>query len=203
MKKVHLYFSLVILLLISAVSVNAQRLQVGEKAPDFTLKNVDGTDVSLQKAIGSKGAILIFTCNHCPFSKAYEERIQMLDKTFKDQGYPVIAINPNDSALSPEDSFEKMQERASEKGYSFPYLYDEKQEVASAYGASKTPHVYLLNYENGMLVVKYIGAIDNNADEPEKVTIRYVEDAINQLFADGKIALTQTKAIGCTIKWKK
>lgn len=203
MKKVFLYFPLLILLLNSFVSVNGQGLKVGDKAPDFTLKNVDGNDVNLQKFMGSKGAIVVFTCNHCPFSKAYEERIMMLDKNFKGLGFPVIAINPNDASLSPEDSYEKMQERSSEKGYSFPYLYDEKQEVAKAYGASRTPHVFLLSVENGEVIVKYIGAIDDNADDAENVKSRYLEDAINQLISDGKIAVTETKAIGCTIKWKK
>ena len=203
MKKAIGIFTLVTLFLLSVVTVNAQTLMIGDTAKDFTLKNVDGSEGSLQKLVGSKGAIIVFTCNHCPFSKAYEDRIIALDKNFKGVGYPVIAINPNDPTRSPEDSYEKMQERSSEKGFPFPYLYDEKQEVAKAFGASNTPHVYLLSVQNKDLIVKYIGAIDDNSDYPGSVKEKYVENAINQLMADGKIAVQETKAIGCTIKWKR
>ena len=203
MKKAIGIFTLATLILLSSVSLKAQGLKVGDKAKDFTLKNVDGSNGSLQKLIGSRGAIIVFTCNHCPFSKAYEDRIIALDKTYKEQGFPVIAINPNDPAVSPEDSFEKMQERSNEKGFPFPYLFDEKQEVAKAFGATRTPHVYLLISEKDNLIVKYIGAIDDNSDDPGSVKEKYLENAINQYIADRKIALQETKAIGCTIKWKK
>ena len=203
MKKTIRILSLAILFLISSVSVNAQGLKIGDTASAFALRNVNGSNVDLLKAMGTKGAIVVFTCNHCPFSKAYEERIMDLDKNFRDQGYPVIAINPNDPSISPEDSFEKMQERAKERGYSFPYLFDEKQEVAKAFGATRTPHVYLLNLENGSPVVEYIGSIDDNADEPKDVKEKFLENALKQLIAGQKVALQETKAIGCTIKWQK
>jgi peroxiredoxin len=190
-------------LMITVTVVTAQGLKVGDTVKDFSLKGVDEQQISLKSLKNNKGAIVIFTCNHCPFSKAYEDRIIAIDKTYRQQGYPVLAINPNDPIVSPEDSFEKMQERASEKTFPFPYLYDQTQEVAKAFGASRTPHVFVLQLEGEKYVVKYIGAIDDNSDSPENVKTKYLEDAVNQLINDGKVALAETKAIGCTIKWKK
>ncbi|MFZ7116612.1 MAG: thioredoxin family protein [Bacteroidota bacterium] len=201
MKKTMGIISVMVLIMLN--NVTGQGLKVGDKAPDFSLKSVNEQKISLNSLKDNKGAIVIFTCNHCPFSKAYEDRIITIDKTFRSQGYPVIAINPNDPVLSPEDSFEKMQERSSEKGFPFAYVYDETQSVAKAYGATRTPHVYLLRMEGENYVVKYIGAIDDNVDEPENVKSKYLEDAVNQLINDGKVALQETKAIGCTIKWKQ
>jgi len=158
--------------------------------------------VSLKDYVGSKGFIIVFTCNHCPFSKAYESRILELDKKYADLGYPVIAINPNDVKKSPDDSFELMQELAKEKNYSFPYLYDETQEIAKAYGATRTPHAYVLKKESNNLIIRYIGAIDDNADEPENVKIRYIQLAVDALISGNEVITKETKAIGCTIKWK-
>jgi peroxiredoxin len=147
--------------------------------------------------------ILVFTCNHCPYSKKYEGRILELDKNFKKQGWPVVAISSNDPKVEPDDSFENMQKLAKEKGYSFPYLFDETQEVAKAYGATKTPHVFLLENKNNSFTVQYIGAIDDNPDDAKAVTTKYVENAIENLN-DGKDPNpATTKAIGCSIKWKK
>lgn len=201
MKKAIGIISLVFL--ISVTAVTAQGLKVGDKVSEFTLKNVNGEKFSLSSLIDNKGAIVIFTCNHCPFSQAYEDRIIAIDKTFKPLGFPVLAINPNDSIISPEDSFEKMQQRSSEKDFPFPYLYDETQAVAKAFGATRTPHVYLLQLKDKKYIVKYIGAIDDNSDDPQNVKTKYLEDAVNQLINEGNVALQETKAIGCTIKWKK
>lgn len=176
---------------------------VGDEASDFSLKNVDGKNVSLADYKDAKGYIVIFTCNHCPYAKAYEQRIIDLDKKYSSQGYPVIAINPNDPSIQPEDSYEKMQEVAKAKGYTFPYLIDEGQEVYPKYGATKTPHVFLLNKENGKNIVKYIGAIDDNHEKPEEVKQKYIEIAIDALLAGKNIEQTKTVAIGCTIKDKR
>lgn len=176
--------------------------QVGDEGRDFSLKNIDGKMLSMKDMKDAKGVILVFTCNHCPFSKAYEERIIALDKKYAPLGYPVIAINPNDKTREPEDSFENMQIRAKEKGFSFPYLYDESQEIAQSYGATRTPHVYVLKKEGAKFIVKYIGAIDDNSDEPEKVTAKYAENAVDALLANKAVATPETKAIGCGIKWK-
>lgn len=177
--------------------------KVGDKATDFKLKNVDGKMVSMADYKDAKGIIVVFTCNHCPFAVKYESRIMDLDKKFKPQGYPVIAISPNDPTIVPDDSYENMQALAKKKGYTFPYLIDETQDIAKTYGAMKTPHVYILQKEKDGMVVKYIGAIDDNADDASAVKEKYVENAIANLQAGKPVTPETTKAIGCGIKWKK
>jgi len=176
--------------------------RVGDQATDFKLKNIDGKAVSLSDYKEAKGFILIFTCNHCPYAKAYEERIIALDQKFKPQGYPVIAINPNDPTVQPQDSPSEMKKRAEEKGFTFPYLWDDGQKIYPQYGATKTPHVYILKKENQHNIVQYIGAIDNNYENPNDVSARYVEDAVLALLAGNAISQPNTLAIGCTIKTK-
>ncbi|MBL0063448.1 MAG: thioredoxin family protein [Bacteroidetes bacterium] len=190
-------------LLISSATIFAEGYKIGDIARDFSLKNVDGKNVALADFKNAKGYIVVFTCNHCPFSKAYESRIMGLDKKYASLGYPVIAINPNDVNTVPEDSYDNMIALAKEKNYTFPYLYDESQQIASTYGAARTPHVFVIQKVNGNNVVKYIGAIDNNADDANKVTAKFVENAVDALLAGKEIPLAETKAIGCTIKWKQ
>ena len=117
---------------------------VGDNIADFSLKNIDGKNVSLANYTKAKGFIIVFTCNHCPYAKAYEDRIIALDKKYAALGYPVIAINPNDAIQYPEDNFEAMQVRSKEKKFNFPYLYDESQKIAKQFGATKTPHVFIV-----------------------------------------------------------
>jgi peroxiredoxin len=144
---------------------------------------------------------VVFTCNHCPFAKAYEDRIINIDKRYKKLGYPVIAINPNDPEIVPDDSYDKMKVRAKEKGFTFPYLMDETQEVYKTYGATRTPHVFLLQKDpSGKLIVKYIGTIDDNYQDPEAVQQNYLSNAIDNLLAGKDADPDFTKAIGCTIK---
>lgn len=181
----------------------AKGYEVGDEAADFKLKNIDGNMVSLSDFKKARGFIVVFTCNHCPYAKKYEERIVALDKKYKSQGYPVIAINPNDPNVQPEDNYQKMIERAKEKGFTFPYLVDEGQKIYPQYGATKTPHVFVLQKENGKNIVKYIGAVDNNYEDPNDVSERYVEDAVDALVKNQTIKTTKTVAIGCTIKVKK
>ena len=181
----------------------AQGHKVGDVATSFKLKNVDGKMVSLEEAAGRKGAVVIFTCNHCPFAKAYEDRIIAYQRDFAAQGLPVIAINPNDPKLQPEDNFEAMQKRAKDKIYNFPYLVDETQGVAKAYGATRTPHVFLLRKEGKDFKVAYVGAIDDNSDNENKVQDKYLRNAA-QAVIDGKpVDPSFTKSVGCTIKWRK
>lgn len=177
--------------------------EIGDVATDFKLKNVDGKMVSLSDYKDAKGFIVIFTCNTCPYAVKYQDRIIALDKKYKDLGYPVIAIQPNDSAAQPKDSFEHMQERAKEKGFTFPYLMDEGQKIHPQYGATKTPHVFILQKEKGKNIVKYIGAIDNNYEDENDVSEYYVQDAVNSLLKGEEIKTKKTVAIGCTIKYKK
>lgn len=177
--------------------------EIGDEATDFKLKNVDGKMVSLSDYKSAKGFIVIFTCNHCPYAKKYEDRIIELDKKYKGQGYPVVAINPNDPAAQPEDGYKQMIDRASQKGFTFPYLVDEGQKIYPQYGATKTPHVFILQKENGKNIVKYIGAIDNNYENPNDVSEYYAQDAVNALIKGEPVKMTKTVAIGCTVKVKK
>jgi len=196
MKKVLLLFSC--LLSLSAFS----QYTIGSKVAAFSLKNIDGKMVGMNYQENAKGVIVIFTCNHCPFSIAYEDRIIALHEKYAPLGYPVLAINPNNVLKSPDDSYEKMIERAAEKKFPFPYVYDETQEVAKAFGAKRTPHVFILKKQKTDFVLKYIGAIDNNSESAEKANAKYAEDALNALLKNKDPEPSEVKAIGCTIKWK-
>lgn len=195
-----LFLTFVAMFLISAGVENGYK--VGDKATDFSLKNVDGNTVSLKDYSEAKGFIVIFTCNHCPYAIAYEDRIIKLDKKYKKLGFPVIAINPNDEDIVPGDSFEGMVKRAKEKKFTFPYLRDKTQAVANAYGAQKTPHVYVLNKTNDELIVSYIGTIDDNYKDEASVSKTYLSDAVDALLAGNKPSPEFTKAIGCSVKRK-
>ncbi|MGD2034613.1 MAG: thioredoxin family protein [Bacteroidales bacterium] len=196
-------FSIMFLFASFALSAG-EGYSVGDNAKDFKLKNVDGSMVSMADYSDAKGFVVVFTCNHCPFAKAYQDRLIAIDKKYKEKGYPVIAINPNDPEIAPGDSFEEMQKRAREKHYTFPYLFDEKQEVFRIYGATRTPHVYVLKKTGpGKLTVKYIGTIDDNYEDPSAVTKTYLADALDALIAGKDPDPDFTKAIGCTIKVKK
>lgn len=174
--------------------------EIGDVATDFSLKNVDNKKVTLKDYEDAKGFIVIFTCNHCPYAVAYEDRIIALDKKYKKLGYPVIAINPNNPEKNKDDSFDKMIVRAKEKGFTFPYLFDDGQKVYPQYGATKTPHVYILEKTAKGNIVKYIGAIDDNYEDEKAVKVKYVEDAVNSLLKGKEVEVKTTKAIGCSIK---
>jgi peroxiredoxin len=205
MKKLFASISILAMALLLFVNAtNKGGYKPGDKVKDFNLKNIDGNMVSLKGLKDVKGAIVVFTCNHCPFSKMYEDRIIALDAQFKSKGYPVVAINPNDVKAEPDDSFENMIVRAKEKGFTFPYLVDETQGIATAFGATNTPHVFVLEKDKkANFVVRYVGAIDDSPKDATKATVKYVEDAINNLLSGKKVEKDQAKAIGCTIKWKK
>ena len=179
---------------------NPTGYKVGDKATDFKLKSVDNKMYSMADYKDAKGFIVVFTCNHCPFAVKYEDRIIDLAKKYKSKGYILLAINPNDPAAQPEDSFELMQKRAKEKKFTFPYLFDEGQKIYPQYGATKTPHVFLLDKN---LVVKYIGAIDDNVEDASQVKEKYLENAIAALEKGEEPTPNTTKAIGCSIKVKK
>jgi len=196
-------FLINLLILAASIQTFSQGYVVGDQAENFKLKNVDGEYISLYNYTpAEKGAIVIFTCNHCPYAIAYEDRTIEIDQKFRSKGYPVIAVNPNDPKLAPEDSFEKMKFRAQEKNYPFPYLIDETQEVYKMYGAKRTPHVFLLHKENGSFVVSYIGTIDDNYKDASAVEKKYLKDAVTALINGKKPDPDFTKAIGCTIKDK-
>ncbi|GAB1855856.1 thioredoxin family protein [Flavobacteriaceae bacterium MHTCC 0001] len=173
---------------------------IGDVIEDFSLKNIDGEMVSLSDFKDAKGFILTFTCNTCPFAIAYEDRIIELDKKYAPKGYPVIAINPNNPNTKPGDSYDAMKQRAKEKGFTFPYLVDEGQAIYPKFGATKTPHNYVLQKTKKGIVVKYIGAIDNSSRNPTAVSETYLEDAVDALLEGKEVKLKKTKAIGCSIK---
>jgi len=172
-------------------------LHVGDIAPSFKLKGVDGKMVSPADYADAKGFIVTFTCNHCPYSVMYEDRLIDLHNNMVKQGYPVIAINPNDPAAEPKDSYENMITRAEEKEFPFAYLFDDGQKVYPKYGATKTPHVFLL--DKGMKV-RYIGAIDDSARDDSAVKVKYVEEAIKAIESGKEPSPDYTKAIGCSVK---
>jgi peroxiredoxin len=180
--------------------VTGDGYSIGDIATDFSLPNVDGELVSLADFEDAKGFIVIFTCNTCPYSVAYEDRIIALDKAYKSKGYPVIAINPNDPAAIDGDDLAEMKQRSLDKGFTFPYLQDVGQQVYPQYGATKTPHVFVLQKEGDDNIVRYIGAIDDSSRHPDKVKKRYVEQAVDALLAGESPSTTKTKAIGCSIK---
>jgi peroxiredoxin len=199
-KLLFLPFILLMALTFLFVQMRTKGYQVGDTAIDFKLKNIDGKNMSLKDLKKAKGYIVIFTCNHCPFSVANEDRIIALNEKYAPQGLPVVAINPNDASQYPDDSFENMKVRAKDKKFTFPYLYDETQEIAKTYGATKTPHIFVLDNKR---VVKYIGAIDDSPRKSEEVSKKYLEEALDAMLAGKKIENASTKAVGCGIKWKK
>jgi len=174
--------------------------KVGDIAADFELKNVDGKMVSMANYKDVKGFIVTFTCNTCPYAVGYEDRIIALDKKYAAQGYPVIAIMPNNPDVQPGDSMEAMKQRAKDKGFTFPYLMDDGQNIYPKYGATKTPHVFVLKKTSKGNVVKYIGAIDDNYQDASAVKTKYVENAVDALLKGNEVPEKETRAIGCTIK---
>ncbi len=181
-------------------SLEADGYAIGDYATDFSLKNIDGEMVSLSDFETAKGFLVIFTCNTCPYAVAYEDRIIALNEKYKSKGVPVIAINPNNPAVKSGDSFEAMKERAKEKGFTFPYLFDDGQKVYPQYGATRTPHVFLLEKTEKGNQVRYIGAIDDNYQDASQVEDKYVENAVDAMLAGQEIEITTTRAIGCSIK---
>lgn len=199
-KTIKLLPVILLLLLVSAFTVVSDGYKIGDTVTDFKLKNIDGKMVSLSDYKKAKGFIITFTCNTCPYAVGYEDRIIALDKKYAPKGYPVIAIMPNNTSIKPDDSFESMQQRAKSKGFTFPYLIDEKQEVFPQFGATKTPHIYVLDKTESGFIVSYIGAIDDNYKDANLVKTKYVENAVEALIKGEEIKEKETKAIGCSIK---
>jgi len=202
MKTIKTLFMFVAVLSLTAFTTvgDGHGYHVGDIATDFELMNINGKMVSLADYDEAKGFIVIFTCNTCPYAVKYEDRIVALDKKYSDKGYPVIAIMPNNTDVKPGDNMEAMQQRAKEKGFTFPYLIDEGQKIYPQYGATKTPHVYILQKTKEGNRVEYIGAIDDNYKDPSSVNTKYVEDAVDALMNGKEVKHKNTKAIGCSIK---
>lgn len=174
-------------------------LSIGSRAPGFNLPGVDGRNHSLEEFKDRKAVVVVFSCNHCPYVKAYEDRIIAMQRAYADRGVAFVAISANDPVKYPDDSFENMVKRAKEKGYNFPYLYDATQEVARAYGAERTPEFFVLDSQG---ILRYHGRLDDNVEEPEKVKEHYLRDALNAVLAGEPVPTPETAPVGCTIKWK-
>jgi len=203
MKTVKTALSLLVLFFVFGFAFKiSDGLEIGDVATEFKLKNIDGNFVALSDYKKEKGIILVFTCNTCPYSEMYEQRIIDLDNKYKSLGFPVVAVNPNDPIKQPGDALEEMVKLAKKKNYPFPYLVDETQNVTRSYGATNTPQVYVIEKRNDVFIVKYIGAIDNNTKDGKLATQHYVASAIDALIESKEVVVTSTKAIGCTIKWK-
>jgi len=176
------------------------RLKIGSDIIPFKLKSTENSEVSPADFSDKKALVVMFTCNHCPYVQAYEERMISLQKEFSSEGVQFIAINANEEVNYPEDSFEHMVTRAKEKGFNFPYLRDESQEIAAAYGAQRTPEVFLFN-ESQKLV--YTGRIDDNWQDSGSVQVQDLHDAIQATLTGKAIKFSETAPVGCSIKWKK
>ncbi|MBI3590123.1 MAG: thioredoxin family protein [Candidatus Melainabacteria bacterium] len=178
--------------------ITQAHLEIGSKIPDFNLPGVDGKNYSPDEFAKSKILVIMFTCNHCPYVQAYENRLVNLQKDFKANGVDFIAINANDEKNYPEDSFENMIKRAQEKKYNFPYLRDRTQEVAKTFGASYTPEVFVFDQNR---ILQYHGRIDDNWQEPSKVTKQNLKEALEAILTNKPVDRANTQAIGCTVKW--
>lgn len=173
-------------------------LKIGDKLPKFNLLATNGRECDPYEFEESKIIVVMFTCNHCPYVQAYEQRLINLQKDFADNGVTFVAINANDEINYPEDSFDNMVKRAKEKGYNFPYLRDKTQEVAKTFGATYTPEVFVFDQSR---TLQYHGRIDDNWQEPDKVTKQNLREALEAILAGKPVDRANTQAIGCTVKW--
>jgi len=182
------------------VASSAAALQPGDSAPqrDVKMRNVDGREVSIADIAGIKGTLVIFTCNHCPWAKAWETRIVALGNTYRGKGIGVIAVNANDPSEHAEDGFDEMVQRAKQRDFQFPYVVDKGSTVARAFAAQRTPEVFLFD-ASGKLV--YHGTIDDNAEDAGAVKQHFLGDALEAVANGQPVALQETKALGCTIKY--
>ncbi|MEO1437437.1 MAG: thioredoxin family protein [Bacteroidota bacterium] len=176
--------------------------QVGDEVADFSLKNIDDEMVALSDYKDEEGVIVVFTCNTCPYAVAYEDRINDLHNNLASEGYPVLAVNPNDPEVKPGDSFDAMKVRAEEKDFQFAYVFDEGQSVYPSWGATRTPEVYIIKNVDGKMKLVYTGAIDDNHKDPKAVSVNYIKEAVAALKEGKEPTPNFTKAIGCSIKKK-
>ena len=174
-------------------------LEIGQPAPDFALPGVDGRTWTLADLQGHDALVVVFTCNHCPFVVGSQDRLNAIHHEYKPQGVGFVAINSNETENHPTDSFEHMQQRARELGLPYPYLRDESQDVARAYGALRTPHFYVFDRERQL---RYTGRMDDNPREADKATTAELRDALDAVLAGRTPEVPLTNPIGCNIKWR-
>ena len=175
-------------------------LKIGDHLPEFSLIGVDGKTYSSTVFQDKKGLIIIFSCNHCPYVQAYEDRIKSIQTDYAGKGIQVLAISSNDVVSYPEDSLENMKKRSDEKEFNFPYLWDETQQVAKDFGATHTPEIFLFNADKKLA---FHGKIDDNWNDEQSIRHKYLRSALDEMLAGKEISAPETFTIGCTIKWKK
>jgi len=171
------------------------KMQIGADAIDFNLPGVDGNTYSLD-SFKKDVLVVVFTCNHCPYAIAYEKRLFALAKQFDKAAF--VAINSNDAENYPDDNFDRMKECASEKGFPYPYVHDETQEIAKAYGALVTPHIFM--FKDGKLI--YQGGVDDNWENESAATKHFLKDALTEAAAGKEVTAKTSPVIGCSVKWK-
>ncbi len=196
----RIFFSFCFLVVTTLGAQPRSGYALGDAVDDFTVKSTDNRAVTLRDYQAQKGLIVVFSSNHCPFSRIYEERIQAIDRQFAPQGYPVLAIMPNDPTVYPEDSFANMQRRADEQHYPYTYAIDESQQATRRFGTSRTPQIFVLKQTNGQFIVEYTGAIDDNPQDRAGVKRNYVDEAVSSLLAGRPVSTPITKAVGCAVK---
>lgn len=175
-------------------------LSIGDQAPDFTLPATDGKSYQLSEAFkNAKAIVVVFTCNHCPYAIAWEDRINAIARDYASQGVRLLAINANNAATHPADSFANMVKRASEKHFVFPYLHDESQSIARTYDAERTPEFFIFDATK---TLRYHGAPDDNYEDEHAVKHHYARQALDAILAGKGLAVAETKPVGCSIKWK-
>ncbi len=176
------------------------RIKIGDPIVPFRLPGVDGRTHGTDDYATTPILVVIFSCNHCPYVQAWEDRMIAIQRDYLARGVQFLLINSNDPAQYPEDSFEEMQKRASLKGYPFPYLFDETQEVARSYGAERTPEVFVFDRDRRL---RYHGAIDDNYEDPSRVQAHYLRDALDALLSGNPVPVEETRPVGCTVKWRR
>ena len=209
----HCFLAVTLLVCLAAVGAGAaaekiEMLKIGAPAPDFALPGVDGKVHKLADYAEAKVLVIVFTCNHCPTAQAYEPRLKKLAADYKDKGVALVAISPNDPLAvrldelgytDVGDSLEDMKIRVKDKGWNFPYLYDgENQKVSKAYGPVSTPHVFVFDEQRKL---RYVGRVDNNERQPDKVTSHDTRNAIEALLKGEPVPVETTKTFGCSVKW--
>ena len=192
--------SKILFFLFSLASIQAAELGIGSQMPntDYLLNDISGNQITLNEIKGENGTLIIFSCNTCPWVIRWEDRYVEIANSYLKKGIGMIAINSNVARFNGDDSLYKMKKHAKEKKYNFPYAQDPKAKLAYAFGATKTPHVYLFNDKDNLV---YRGAIDDNARDADAVEEPFLSNAIDQLLAGQKIKKTTSKAIGCSIKF--
>lgn len=174
-------------------------LRLGDPVIPFRLPGTDGRQHGVDDYAQARALVVIFSCNHCPYVRAWEDRMIAIQRDYAPRGVQFLVISSNDPEQYPEDSFERMKERAQQKGYNFPYLYDATQEVARAYGAERTPEVFVFDQQRRLC---YHGAIDDHHEDPQKVRQHYLREALDAVLEGRQPPVTNTAPVGCTIKWR-